>query len=428
MARGSTTKKRKNKEEDADDPRSEVAQRKRLKTLAYTNKLVSEIPARPHAPLRPSNAVVKHHGKDIIKKSQRKNRFLFSFPGLLGPIGSGGKIGDLKDLGTKSPILYLDFPQGRMKLLGSIVFPKNKYLTLQFPRGGKSVMCDDYFDNMIVFSEAWWIGTAEENPYETQLDFPKELSEGHNTDYDFKGGAGSTSLVKNSSDQKKEITYVDKHSPDSELEHNFSDDGNKDLIEVTPVRHSARTAGKRFNFGEASSGDDSFESSADLRKGENNKIGGLDSSSRKPADGKTENLGIEDVNIVNEDNSKKHSHSAFSVTVSKDSHSNHGPLVQATISTLFKKAEKKKVGSSSPSQVQTPHTLKTPRNTRKAAPPKVSGEKLLQSHSKRKSNQDGGPSKKGNRIMEKDAVGKSLAKKKEDKVDDDIGELSSSSQ
>lgn len=40
---------------------------------------------------------------------------------------------------------------------------------------------------------------------------------------------------------------------------------------------------------------------------------------------------------VSEAKSKKQSHSAFK----EDSHSNPGPLVQATISTLFKKAEKK---------------------------------------------------------------------------------------
>ncbi|XP_021816618.1 DNA-binding protein RHL1-like [Prunus avium] len=79
-------------------------------------------------------------GKDILKKSERKNRFLFSFPGLLAPSG-GGKIRAFKDLGTKNPVLYLGFPQ-------------------------------------IVFSDAWWIGTQAENPEEAQLDFPKELTEG----------------------------------------------------------------------------------------------------------------------------------------------------------------------------------------------------------------------------------------------------------
>ncbi|PQP95185.1 DNA-binding protein RHL1 [Prunus yedoensis var. nudiflora] len=75
---------------------------KRIQTSAFSNNLLSEVPAKPHAPLTPSNTVVTHHGKDILKKSQRKNRFLFA------PIG-GGKIGEAKDLGTKNPVLYLDF-------------------------------------------------------------------------------------------------------------------------------------------------------------------------------------------------------------------------------------------------------------------------------------------------------------------------------
>ena len=36
-----------------------------------------------------------------------------------------------------------------MKLFGTIMYPKNRYLTLQFSRGGKNVTCEDYFDNMV---------------------------------------------------------------------------------------------------------------------------------------------------------------------------------------------------------------------------------------------------------------------------------------
>ena len=36
-----------------------------------------------------------------------------------------------------------------MKLFGTIVYPKNRYLTLQFSRGGKNVMCEDCFDTMV---------------------------------------------------------------------------------------------------------------------------------------------------------------------------------------------------------------------------------------------------------------------------------------
>lgn len=38
-----------------------------------------------------------------------------------------------------------------MKLFGTIVYPKNRYLTLQFSKGGKNVMCEDYFDHMVRF-------------------------------------------------------------------------------------------------------------------------------------------------------------------------------------------------------------------------------------------------------------------------------------
>ena len=115
MARGSSSSKR-DEAKGAMDP--EIAARKRLKKLAFTNNILSETQAKPQAYLSPSATVLKHHGKDIVKKSQRKNRFLFSFSGLLAPV-SGGKIGELKDLGTKNPILYLDFPQVRLFLLCS---------------------------------------------------------------------------------------------------------------------------------------------------------------------------------------------------------------------------------------------------------------------------------------------------------------------
>lgn len=103
---------------------AETEERKRLKKLAFKNNVLSETPAGTvsgsHA-LNPSKTLIKHHGKDIIRKSQRsgKNRYLFSFPGLLAPI-SGGKIGELKDLVTKNPVLYLDFPQVTLR---KTIFP-----------------------------------------------------------------------------------------------------------------------------------------------------------------------------------------------------------------------------------------------------------------------------------------------------------------
>ncbi|KAH0862271.1 hypothetical protein HID58_079482 [Brassica napus] len=286
MVRASSSK----KGGDKDDPESK--QRKRLKSLALDNKLLSDSPSRCLSSLKPSKQVLKHHGCDIIRKSQRKNRFLFSFPGLLAPV-SGATIGDLDRLSTKNPVLYLNFPQGRMKLFGTILYPKNRYLTLQFSRGGKNVLCDDYFDNMIVFSESWWIGTKEENPEESRLDFPKELSPQF-------------------MDDKIQVTPV----------------------QVTPVRQSQRNSGKKFNFAETSPENSSGESEDNTSDEEDEKpVLETDSSVREEpqADITTASTG----KLPTELPAKK-----------EKSNSKDGKLVQATVANLFKKAEQKTVGTS----------------------------------------------------------------------------------
>ncbi|KZV36893.1 hypothetical protein F511_33729 [Dorcoceras hygrometricum] len=224
-------------------------ERARLKKLALSRRILSQNPAKlgPSTALCPSKTVMKHHSKDILRKSQRKNRYLFSFPGLLGPI-SGGKIGELKDLGTKNPVLYLDFPQGQMKLFGTIVYPKNRYLTLQFSKGGKNVTCDDYFDNMIVFSDAWWIGTNDENPDELQLQFPNELiMEKH--EYDFKGVIGATCDSKMVSG-KAAMKFLEPESAkvDQEDDSIESPTDVNILVQANPSRHSARTAGRTLKY------------------------------------------------------------------------------------------------------------------------------------------------------------------------------------
>lgn len=70
---------------------------------------------------------------DVIKKptvSRGTKKCLFSFPGLFSPATAGATIGELKGLDTNNPVMYLDFPAGRLKIRGTLVFPKNKYLTL----------------------------------------------------------------------------------------------------------------------------------------------------------------------------------------------------------------------------------------------------------------------------------------------------------
>ncbi len=55
--------------------------------------------------------------------------------------------GSLAQLDTKTPVMYVDFPAGRLKLFGTLCFPKAKYLALRF--GPKEVLCEDVFENMV---------------------------------------------------------------------------------------------------------------------------------------------------------------------------------------------------------------------------------------------------------------------------------------
>ena len=99
---------------------AEADERRRLRSLAFSNGLLQRgDPAAPRAPLAPAAAVTRLQGRDVVRRGgQRKSRYLFSFPGLLAPAASGGRIGELADLGTKNPVLYLEFPQvtGRVGL------------------------------------------------------------------------------------------------------------------------------------------------------------------------------------------------------------------------------------------------------------------------------------------------------------------------
>jgi len=119
------------------------------------------------AELRQSNE------KDIIKKgSGRKGRYLCVFGDRLKCV-AGGKIGVLAKLDSKNPVMYVDFGDGRLKFQGTLLFPKNKYISLRV--GTKDVICEHIFECVIVFSDANWVGSKEENPTEKPLPFPRNL-------------------------------------------------------------------------------------------------------------------------------------------------------------------------------------------------------------------------------------------------------------
>lgn len=249
---------------------AENRERQRLRKLAFSRKLISQTRSNPSRPLQPTKAILNCDGKDIVKKGQRKNKYLFSFPCLIAPV-SGGKMGELVHLDTKNPVLYVDFPQGRLKFFGTIIYPKNKYLTLHFMRGSGNVVCEDSFDSLVVFSDVWWIGTKEENPEEVQLDFPKELKQEKHAEFDFKGGAGTVAHHKSVAAAKlpsKECDVAINPETDFKLDQlqdsqqpkprisKHDIESLEEEIKPTPVRSSARTAGKTFKFADSPSEDD----------------------------------------------------------------------------------------------------------------------------------------------------------------------------
>ncbi len=137
-----------------------------------------------------SSAVLKGlSGVDIQRKSTlRKAKFLFSLPGNLAST-KGGKIGEISGMDTPNPVIHLDFPhvsipevsshpsrsvqqlQGRLRLQGTVLKPPTtKYMTLVCSKSSKagsagSVVCEDIFTAVVVFSTATW-EASEELPVE----------------------------------------------------------------------------------------------------------------------------------------------------------------------------------------------------------------------------------------------------------------------
>eukprot|EP00236_Picocystis_salinarum_P001700 CAMPEP_0183827938 /NCGR_PEP_ID=MMETSP0807_2-20130328/2515_1 /TAXON_ID=88271 /ORGANISM="Picocystis salinarum, Strain CCMP1897" /LENGTH=310 /DNA_ID=CAMNT_0026073117 /DNA_START=26 /DNA_END=958 /DNA_ORIENTATION=- len=163
-----------------------------------------------------SSPLLQSHGFDVVKKStNRKQRYLMVFPGQMAPAGVG-EMGQMDQLDTQNPVLYLHFPQGRLKLLGTLVYPKNKYMALSI--GRRKVMCEDVFESLVVFCDSYWIGTAEENPEETPMPMPRELENRTHEKYTFHGGASR----KPTSDTGEEGTQKSQEDEDEQdLEDEF---------------------------------------------------------------------------------------------------------------------------------------------------------------------------------------------------------------
>ena len=100
--------------------------------------------------------LTRANAKDIVKRgSVRKGRVLCLFADSIRPM-KGGTLGVMKNLDTKCPCMDMEFPEGVVRFRGTLVSPKNKYLSLKI--GSNDVLCEDVFESAILFSKVEWIG------------------------------------------------------------------------------------------------------------------------------------------------------------------------------------------------------------------------------------------------------------------------------
>ncbi|KAI7835747.1 hypothetical protein COHA_010352 [Chlorella ohadii] len=225
----------------AEDP--SLVEHQRLQEAAFDMGVLSHTRRLCTQPLPPTKVMQRAGGKDIVKKSSsRKGRYLLAFNFQLAP-AAAGKLGTLAALDSKNPVMYLDFPQGRYKLFGTLVFPRNKYLVLRM--GQKEVLCEDVLESMIVFSEGWWVGTAEENPEERRLPEPDWLAQPPlHSKFDF-STRGTAAAAPGATGK------------DTEAAEEEEEEAEEEPASQRPQRRASRgAAGKRLRYNEASSGEE----------------------------------------------------------------------------------------------------------------------------------------------------------------------------
>ena len=155
----------------------DAGRRLRARATSGRGPLQPGLPPPPPAdggpgPVGPGKRLLAAAGKDLVKRAGlRKNRYMLVFNGLVDPFKSG-RLGSLARLDSPHPVLYVEFPQGRLKLQGTLVFPKSTNYALLNVDKRDHIGVEDIFESMVVFSDAYWVGTEAENPGEDPLPVP----------------------------------------------------------------------------------------------------------------------------------------------------------------------------------------------------------------------------------------------------------------
>jgi len=127
-----------------------------------------------HATTNDAIDMTRYNGKDIVKRPERSRRkkAVFILPASITLSGKG-KLGTITKMDTGFPVMYIDFPSGRIKLEGRLVNAENSLMPISFKKSG-DVVVKNAVKTLIVFSKTSWIGTAEENPDETPMPMPEK--------------------------------------------------------------------------------------------------------------------------------------------------------------------------------------------------------------------------------------------------------------
>ena len=99
--------------------------------------------------------------------------------------GTSLQIGSVSNLDTSNPILHLKLDDGVLRLVGTIMYPKNRFITLQCSQQNssssgnmKDVEIDNTFDSVVVFTKASWVSDAdraENKPFPPPVSIPHGL-------------------------------------------------------------------------------------------------------------------------------------------------------------------------------------------------------------------------------------------------------------
>jgi len=188
-SKGTAGKKGK-KEEDEDlvalQLKKEKKEHERVVRLAYERGLFTEEETAEEDGVDFPDELHELNRASIVNKPpvRGKQRFVFVLPCRLGSLSDKAEIGKLCHIDSRNPVLYINLPNGRIKLLGTITHPTTSYLQLNAKnapkkagkKGGKVLEARGTFESLVVFSDYHWIGTEEENPSESPLLWPLDVN------------------------------------------------------------------------------------------------------------------------------------------------------------------------------------------------------------------------------------------------------------